>query len=350
MIVISFVLIIHAIVVGVWSRGFKQNKQVSNNLLEPLTVIIACKNEEHTLPALLSSLKDQTTQPFEIIVVDDHSSDLTKKIASEFTVINNSGVGKKDAIRTGIKHCKTKWAITTDADVQVSSTWINSMSSAAGSTSGSALIGPVKITPHANSIFSGVEQLDYAALMGWSASTAIDGNAAMGSAANFAIKVSDYPSEDQIKSKVASGDDVFAIHSLVSSGKKVFWVHDLKACVEAGSAGSIKNWIRQRVRWGAKAKHYTNPKAVKTSFWIATIGLIQLTTLGLLIADFKSTILAFGVLWLGRAAIDIIFTKKVAAWFQISTPTLSWLLLAITYPFQIPTVFIYSFFFKAKWR
>jgi cellulose synthase/poly-beta-1,6-N-acetylglucosamine synthase-like glycosyltransferase len=153
MIVISFVLIIHAIVVGVWSRGFKQNKQVSNNLLEPLTVIIACKNEEHTLPALLSSLKDQTTQPFEIIVVDDHSSDLTNEIASEFTVINNSGVGKKDAIRTGIKHCKTKWAITTDADVQVSSTWINSMSSAAGSTSGSALIGPVKITPHANSIF-----------------------------------------------------------------------------------------------------------------------------------------------------------------------------------------------------
>jgi len=101
MIVISFVLIIHAIVVGVWSRGFKQNKQVSNNLLEPLTVIIACKNEEHTLPALLSSLKDQTTQPFEIIVVDDHSSDLTKKIASEFTVINNSGVGKKTPFEPG---------------------------------------------------------------------------------------------------------------------------------------------------------------------------------------------------------------------------------------------------------
>jgi glycosyltransferase involved in cell wall biosynthesis len=350
MIVISFVLIIHALVVGMWTRGFKQQHQVRDNLLEPLTVIIACKNEEHTLPFLLSSLKDQTTQPFEIIVIDDHSTDLTKEIASKFTVLNNNGVGKKDAIRTGIKHCKTKWAITTDADVQVPATWINSMSSAAGSTSGSALIGPVKITPHASAIVSGVERLDYAALMGWSASTAVNGNAAMGSAANFAIKVSDYPNEDQIKSKVESGDDVFAIHSLVSLGKKVFWVHDLKACVEAGSAGSISNWIRQRARWGAKAKHYTNPKAVKTSYWIATIGLIQLTTIGLLIADFKSSILAFGVLWLGRAAIDIIFTRKVAAWFQICTPTLSWVLLAVTYPFQIPTVFIYSFFFKAKWR
>ena len=350
MIVISFVLIIHALVVGMWTRGFKQQHQVRDNLLEPLTVIIACKNEEHTLPFLLSSLKDQTTQPFEIIVIDDHSSDFTKNIASECTVINNSGFGKKDAIRTGIKHCKTKWAITTDADVQVPSTWINSMSSATSSTLGSALIGPVKITPHANAIFSGVERLDYAALMGWSASTAKDGNASMGSAANFAIKVCDYPNADQIKSKVASGDDVFAIHSLVSLGKKVFWVHDLKACVEAGSAGSIHNWMRQRARWGAKAKHYTNPEAVKTSYWIATIGLVQLTTLVMLIADFKSTILAFGVLWLGRATIDIIFTRKVAAWFQISTPTLSWFLLAITYPFQIPTVFIYSFFFKAKWR
>ena len=350
MILITLILIIHAIVVGVWSRGFNLNNKVSNNSLEPLTVIIACKNEEHSLPALLSSLKDQTTKPFEIIVVDDHSTDLTKEIASEFTVINNYGVGKKEAIRTGIKHCKTKWAITTDADVKVPSNWIKSMSSAASFTSGSALIGPVKITSHTNSIFSGVECLDYTALMGWAASTAIHGNAAMGSAANFAIKVSDYPNEDQIKSKIPSGDDVFAIHSLVSLGKKVFWVHDMQACVEAGSAGSIKNWIRQRARWGAKAMHYTNPEAVKTSYWIVLIALAQLTTLGFLIADFKSTILAFASLWLGRAAIDIIFTRKVAAWFQISPPTLSWLLLAITYPFQIPAVFIYSFFFKAKWR
>ena len=350
MILITFILIIHAIIVVKWCRGFKQMSKINNKSHEPLTVIIACKNEEYSLPILLSSLKKQTILPFEIIVIDDHSTDLTKEIASEFTAISNNGFGKKDAIRTGIKHCKTKWAIMTDADVKVPPTWIQSMSSAARITKGSALIGPVKIMPILNSIFSGAERLDYAALMGWTASTAIKGNAAMGSAANFAIKTCDYPDKDQIKSEVASGDDVFAIHHLVSLGKKVFWVHDMQACVQAGSAGSIKNWMRQRARWGAKAKHYTNKEAVKTSYWIAFIGITQLITLGFLITDFRSTILAVSILWIGRAGIDIAFTKKVAIWFKIDTPTLSWPLLAITYPFQIPIVFIYSTFFTSKWR
>ncbi len=350
MLLIIFILTIHVLVVRKWSRGFKHLNKTIHNSFEPLTVIVACKNEEHNLPNLLSSLKSQTQKPFEIIVVDDHSSDLTKEIASEFTVINNSGFGKKEAIRTGIELCKTKWAITTDADVTVPSSWIESMSSAASNTSGSALIGPVKITPILNSVFSGVECLDYAALMGWTASTAIEGNAAMGSAANFAIKVRDYPNEDQIKSKISSGDDVFAIHSLVGLGKKVFWVHDMNACVEAGSAGSVTSWIRQRARWGGKAKYYTNREAIVTSFWIALIGLAQLTTLGFFIVDFADTILPFVVLWLGRTLIDILFTRKVAVWFQIDTPKLSWLLLAMTYPFQIPVVFIYSFLIKSKWR
>ena len=366
MIFITAILIIHAIIVSKWISNFRKVKKVNvqhkhknnNQSLELLTVIIACKNEENSLPTLLSSLKDQTTPPHEIIIIDDNSTDSTKEIASEFTVLENEGSGKKDAIRTGIKHCKTDWAITTDADVVVPKTWINSISIAASYTSASALIGPVKISPISSSIkpsvfssiLNGAERLDYAALMGWSISTALYGNAAMGSAANFAIKKTDYPTETEMKSHLASGDDVFAIHHLVSLGKKVFAVSDPESCVEAGSAGSIKNWMRQRARWGAKAQHYSNPEAIKTSYWIAIIGLSQLTTLVLLLVDFSSTIIPLTVLWVGRASIDIIFTRKVALWFQISTPILSWLFLAITYPFQIPIVFIYSVFFKSKWR
>ncbi len=46
-----------------------------------LTVIVPARNEEHNLPTLLRSLALQTVGAFEIIVVDDSSSDATAEVA-----------------------------------------------------------------------------------------------------------------------------------------------------------------------------------------------------------------------------------------------------------------------------
>ncbi|MCX7949375.1 MAG: glycosyltransferase [Treponemataceae bacterium] len=43
--------------------------------IAPFSVIIPARNEERRLPGLLQSLKEQTLQPREIIVVDDGSTD-----------------------------------------------------------------------------------------------------------------------------------------------------------------------------------------------------------------------------------------------------------------------------------
>lgn len=53
---------------------------------ERLSVIIPARNEELNLPYLLESLKAQSLQPFEIIVVDDGSVDRTRAIAESFGV------------------------------------------------------------------------------------------------------------------------------------------------------------------------------------------------------------------------------------------------------------------------
>jgi 4,4'-diaponeurosporenoate glycosyltransferase len=51
-----------------------------------ISIIIPARNEEKTLPALLSSLRRQQMPVFEIIVVDDHSVDATARIASRHGV------------------------------------------------------------------------------------------------------------------------------------------------------------------------------------------------------------------------------------------------------------------------
>ncbi len=49
-----------------------------------LSIIIPAKNEQAFLPELLTSLKEQTVQPYEIIVADAESTDGTQDIARSF--------------------------------------------------------------------------------------------------------------------------------------------------------------------------------------------------------------------------------------------------------------------------
>jgi len=49
-----------------------------------ISIVIITKNEEFYLPTLLHSIKEQTVQPFEIIVSDAKSTDKTREIAKRF--------------------------------------------------------------------------------------------------------------------------------------------------------------------------------------------------------------------------------------------------------------------------
>lgn len=49
----------------------------------PVSIIIPARNEEINLPNLLSSINHQSLRPFEVIVIDDHSTDKTALIARE---------------------------------------------------------------------------------------------------------------------------------------------------------------------------------------------------------------------------------------------------------------------------
>ncbi|MHA6482447.1 glycosyltransferase family 2 protein [Paenibacillus sp. strain BS8-2] len=64
---------------GSHSEGGLQGTSYGNR---PITVIIPARNEEMNLPRLLDSLRRQSRQPEEIIVVDDGSVDRTAELAS----------------------------------------------------------------------------------------------------------------------------------------------------------------------------------------------------------------------------------------------------------------------------
>jgi cellulose synthase/poly-beta-1,6-N-acetylglucosamine synthase-like glycosyltransferase len=90
-----------------------------------VSVIVPARDEEANLAECLSSLVGQPGASYEVIVVDDHSSDRTREIAGAYPVIAISAdplptgwSGKCNAVWSGARVAKGKWLLFTDADTK----------------------------------------------------------------------------------------------------------------------------------------------------------------------------------------------------------------------------------------
>jgi cellulose synthase/poly-beta-1,6-N-acetylglucosamine synthase-like glycosyltransferase len=91
-----------------------------------VSVIVPARNEEASLKNCLDSLVAQTNVAFEIIVINDHSTDRTHEIASSFSdkrvrvveagALPAGWTGKNNAVTAGAKVAHGEWLLFTDAD------------------------------------------------------------------------------------------------------------------------------------------------------------------------------------------------------------------------------------------
>ena len=89
-----------------------------------VSVIIPARDEEACLGACLRSLTSQTGIPFEILVVDDGSTDNTRAIAQSFASVRviepgplpEGWTGKNNAVTAGARAAQGDWLLFTDAD------------------------------------------------------------------------------------------------------------------------------------------------------------------------------------------------------------------------------------------
>src|SRR5581483_10979273 len=89
-----------------------------------ISIIIPARNEQACVAACLESLVTQSDVPYEIIVVDDHSTDRTAEIARSFTKVKvisapalpDGCTGKNNAVAAGAQVATGDWLLFTDAD------------------------------------------------------------------------------------------------------------------------------------------------------------------------------------------------------------------------------------------
>jgi glycosyltransferase involved in cell wall biosynthesis len=82
------------------------------------SIIITTKNEERNMKNILESLKNQTFQDFEIIVVDNNSTDKTKEISKEYgALVFNKGPERSAQRNFGVSKASGKYVLILDADM-----------------------------------------------------------------------------------------------------------------------------------------------------------------------------------------------------------------------------------------
>ena len=322
-----------------------------------VSVIVACRNEEKTLPMLLSDIACQTYNPdlFELIVVNDNSSDSTFEIASGFSrirnlkVMNSDGKGKKKAIRTGVGVSAGSYIITTDADCRIGKNWLKTIVSFQDEHKPEMIICPVKMEG-GKGFFHGFQELEFLSLQGITAGTAFTENPVMCNGASLAFQKGSYLKHaGNLHDELASGDDIFLLHNIKSDpGKKIMWLESAEATPVIRTSDNLWSFLRQRARWISKAGDYsdrfTKVLAIVTFVTISTQLLLLLAGL-----FYPGLVWIFAVYFLLKSVPDFLVLSSTAARYGKKNHMRWFLPSQLVYPFYVLAIVPCSVFNRAKW-
>lgn len=320
-----------------------------------ISVIIPYRNEADNLDHLLDSLVSQTYDNWELILVNDHSEDdgelickrYQSKIAVPIHFINNTGHGKKEALKKGALSANGELLVTSDADCIMQSDWLKIISHFYQKTKADLIIGGVQLISSEN--YLGRFQVsEMAALQLSGGAAAIRGKAIMMNGANMACTKAFYVKAN-LKQQVASGDDMFLLEEAKRHNMKIAYLKSPESVVYSRVQESFAQMLSQKARWAAKAKSYSDKDIIKIGIltFAMNISLFALI-LGSFICPAVSVVLV-GFIVLKFVA-DVRLLNSAYHYFAFPICIKELLIGQLLYPFYMVLVLIYPIFKPLKWK
>lgn len=298
-----------------------------------VTVLVPARNEASNIGPLLDSLSRQSYphHQFEVIVIDDHSTDNTPELVEAHPMPNlrllrlaeHLAPGervlsyKKKALEVGVQNARGAIILTTDADCEAPPQWVATHSAFQESTGAWLTAAPV-LFHREQGLLQGFQSLDLLGMMAVTGAGIHGRFLFLANGANLAFTravfhaVGGYAGNEQH----ASGDDVFLIQKVAArSPEKVAFLKSREATVHSLPVSGLKRFVGQRLRWGTKNKSYED--------WRIPVVLGVVFLLSWLIL---ATFLAFPIygvfglglvlaLFLGKGLVDYIFLSAAASFF-----------------------------------
>lgn len=245
----------------------KAQKTTRKNL--SISVIVCAKNEEENVANFIPLLAEQDYPDFEIILIDDDSSDTTLDLFEEFEkkysnvrvvkVKNNEAFwgNKKYALTLGIKSAKNEYLLFTDADCYpTSKEWISAMSSQF-TMQKTIVLGYGGYEKIANSFLNKLIRFETLLTAMQYFSWAKAGQPYMGVGRNLAYKKEEFYNVNGFINhiQIRSGDDDLFINE-AATGKNTTISHTPESFTYSKPKTTYKDWLTQKRRHVSTASSY----------------------------------------------------------------------------------------------
>lgn len=304
-------------------KGLRELKPSASSADRPfVSVIIAARNEEPTIAECLASIvgQDYPKDLYEIIIVDDHSTDRTIEVAQAFSTKQaqpsvkvlslhhpNNGTGKPTAIAYGIKNSQGEIILCTDADCVVPSKWISSMVQSF-EPQVAFVAGPVTEKP-GTTFFAKIQGLEFLGLITTGAGLIGAGTPIICNGANIAYRKSAFAEVNGYGEASTSCDDETLMQRISTRNiGSIAFNAGADAKVVTNSSASLFEFWNQRVRWAAKRGHYEDKSILLKLILLYVFFVVFLTVA--LISLFQPEV---------RFAVAAIFFAKMVIDFQTLT-------------------------------
>jgi len=345
-------------------KPYKPSK--TKGFVTKTSIIVPARNEENNILQLLKDLVSQTVHAsiFEIIVVDDLSSDNTVSLVRNFIAKNpNHSIKllvqsdhethtpfKKKAIQQAIEESSGDLIITTDADCRVGEKWLETLLGFYEENKPSMMVGPVNFH-NEKTLFEKMQTPEFLSLIAITAGAIQIGRPIMCNGANLAYeKKMFYKAGGYGDDKFSSGDDVFLMLRLrrLPGNHTIRFVKNANALVFTEAQKNVKEFYHQRTRWASKNKGYD----LNILFVSATVYMVNLLLVaGLITGIFIPALLPF-VLWaaLTKALVDVPVVIGISTFVNRSSILLYAFPLIILYPFYIVVTGAMGIFGSYNWK
>ena len=351
------------------------NKALDNAVF--ISIIVPARNEEKNIVALMEALLSQSysKEKYEIIVIDDHSTDHTRQMIE---ALNNNQIKiidlkqrlhpteinsyKKKAIEIGVTEAKGKLIVTTDADCVMGRNWLSTIAAFFQEFQPKMIVMPV-LMQSGRSLLGWFQCLDFICLQGITGAAVYKRWHGMGNGANLAYTkqafetINGYESVDHI----ASGDDYFLIQKMKKKFRgDVYYLKSNEAIVSTKPETSLSGFLKQRIRWASKANKYSDKSLfpVLLLVYLFNLSMAMLLVFAIVnpvsISFFNTLSLTsleiFFYFLLLKTTVELFFLYRVAKFFNKTT-------LLFAFPFFQPFHIVYTIvsglfgaFGKYEWK
>jgi cellulose synthase/poly-beta-1,6-N-acetylglucosamine synthase-like glycosyltransferase len=304
-----------------------------------ITIIIPARNEAKNIQDCLYSVIAQSypKELFEVVVIDDYSTDHTAAIVRSFSDKNVKLLSLKDhivegqliaykkkAIELAIEQATGDLIVTTDADCIVKKHWLRTIALYYEKYNPAFIAAPVVYSRSSSNENFGTrflkifQALDFMSLQGITGASVHQKIHSMCNGANLAYEKKAFNAVGGFKGidTIASGDDMLLMYKIYRVyPERIMFLKSTDTIVETKPVESVKEFLNQRIRWASKANKYDDKRifGVLLFVYIFNVWLGALLFFGLGIGDIE---LLFVGAVIAKTIIELFFLYPVADFFS----------------------------------